>query len=410
MPGLNVLARAGAGRVGARARAGEVGAGDRQAADVRLRRLGAVAAGDRLAGRACPSRRSSRARRRLRGVVGVAGPAAGLAGDRRVAERHHRSASRRPGRRRARAAPVRARRRRRPASRAPPTACPSLLRLVARRSSPEGVGAVNRRAASTWLIENATPAGSAITAERPTGVSNGGGDGGAAAALGARDRGVDVVDPEVDDPARALLGGHHHGDDLARDRLLRLAADVAGQAEHASPGRTPRSSSRTPRRRTRRRRRGRRVSSRLIAHAPGSLTSCAPWRVRGSHDVEAPRRPGRRRRTMRPMSNSSGPAITLPPARSTRRRPLLGGLDADLGDPGRLRRRIEARRDRRDRRHVAAAQRRGEEAAAVLVLPAEHGAVVLGGRLDVGLHRRHPAGDARLVSITLAHGGTVSRT
>ena len=82
--------------------------------------------------------------------------------------------------------------------------------------------------------------------------------------------------------ARPASARRHHGDDLARDRLLGLAADVAGQAEHRRPGRRTRSSSRTPRRRTRRRRSGSGVSSWLIDQAPGSLTSCAPWRVRGS--------------------------------------------------------------------------------------------------------------------------------
>ena len=87
--GLEVLARARAGRARARARAGEVEAGD-AAADVRLRGLGAVAAPDRLARRGVPvGGRAERVDVRG-GVVGVARPAAGLAGDRRVAEGHHR--------------------------------------------------------------------------------------------------------------------------------------------------------------------------------------------------------------------------------------------------------------------------------------------------------------------------------
>ena len=67
---------------------------------------------------------------------------------------------------------------------------------------------------------------------------------GAAAALDGRGHGgVDVVDPEVERPPRRRPGRRrrHHRDDLAGDRLLRLAADVARKAEEGERPGPPRS-------------------------------------------------------------------------------------------------------------------------------------------------------------------------
>ncbi len=89
-------------------------------------------------------------------------------------------------------------------------------------------------AGTTRLTENDAPCGSASTAVRPTAVLRGF-EHGAAEPLGAPRSGVNVVDPEADVPQRRLAR-QADGDEVARHRLRRLAADEARQPQQRDRG------------------------------------------------------------------------------------------------------------------------------------------------------------------------------
>ena len=208
-----------------------------------------------------------------------------------------------------------------------------LLRLVARdpasrcwRCQPAGT--------STWLIENVTPAGSASTAERP------------GRRLERRRR------PSCRRPARSARRrprGRRPRSRRASARPARpapsrrrprarraagLAADVAGQAEQRERAE---GLGRPAEHLAVERGGGVGVGGLELAHRPRARLVDELRAVAGARlpRVEAPRRPGRRRRRGGRCRTRAGRRSRVPPARSTRRGRRLGGLDADLGQPGR---------------------------------------------------------------------------
>ena len=198
---------------------------------------------------------------------------------------------------------------------------------VPRRRDAPADDRLSRAQPASWLIENAAPPGSASTALRNGGRSCGSAPARAppsSAARARRPRGVG--DPEVDVPARRAARAA-----AAPSRPRRRAGPAARPSRRRSPAAATGAPAPTarPASRTRAVERGapagRAVSSALIAHAPGSLTSSAPSRMLGLPGAEARARADRR-------APRSGPPVrrrSAPRARRRRRRARArGGLGA----------------------------------------------------------------------------------
>ena len=291
---------------------------------------------------------------------------------------------------------------------APPSRPPARRATPAPRAAPSAGGYGSR---INWLTLKAAPSGSASTARRNGPASAGGSSTPPAALLGGRRGRVGVGDPEVDRPAAGpVAAGQHRCDHVPRDGLLGLAADEARkpeQRDRAAGLGLP------AEQRAVEARGGVLVLSLQSAHRPRAglvdqLGPAAGQRLPGAEHGAARigehrEAPGRR--------HVHRPGDQRPAGFGDARGGGLRAVDAHVGDPCRLDVR-PGRRARADAGDLAAAEPRDGEADLGIGLerPAEHRAIEVHRRGDVGGQAGDRTGHAVGESVSLAHRRTISFT